>query len=728
MLALWLVLPATAQKAAKTAPNSTQVPTLEDVWGKYSFLPAQPSPIEWTEDGRMYQLSEAGDLLRYNVENGNLTDTVLPARFLPRNKEGKAIEPEEYSLSPDGNYLLLSTNVTPIYRWSSTKSSYIVDLKARTNTPIHRGAQIGNTEFSPYGGRIAYTFDNNLYAQNLVTGAIDTISHDGKMNEIINGHSDWVYEEEFELVKAYVWSPDGRYVAYLQFDERKVPEFSMDIYGKTLYPTREVFKYPKAGEANSVIRLFVCDVTARERREIALGSDADQYIPRLYWPEGGRVVFFRMNRTQNKLEVLGAAPSSSAPELLLEEKSETYIELITNKMVFSKDGKTFLWLSENDGYNHAYLYETGYPAHLRNRITSGNWEVTSVYGVDQNKSLLYYQAAEKSPVQRQVYSIGLDGQNKQALAVVDGWNEAAFSPDFRYFLLDHSTANQPNIHSLHKADGTQLRVMEDNEKLVQTRKSYALLPKTFIQVPGADGTMLNGWMIRPPANKKLKKHPVLMFCYGGPGIQTVKDEYDRFDYYWYQVLASKGYIIVSVDGRGTGARGAAFKKSTYLDLGKLESDDQIAVAKWLGQQDYVDAKRIGLWGWSFGGYLTALSLTKSPETFRAGISVAPVTNWRFYDSIYTERFLRTPQVNAKGYDANSPVNYAKNLSARYFLIHGTGDDNVHVQNSMAWTNALIRANRPFQMFMYPDRNHGIYGGPTRLHLYTMMTKFILENL
>ena len=779
--------PVAAQKKAKGKPaEAPAVPTVMDVWGKYTFMTAPPTGIEWTEDGRMYQLSESGDLVRYSAETGDATDTLLPARHIPQVK-GKPIELESYTLSPDGRWLLVTTETQSIYRWSSKYKAFVIDLKGDgkgrkpfTYKAVEQEGLVSNFTFSPgSSGYCAYTTqDGSLHVHsvnslvylkspdqvfesafegqtiggnvgemangltNMQKGmAIDPENADIYMSyqpktPYLNGYSDWVYEEEFELVRAYEWSPDGRYVAFLQFDEENVPEFSMDVYGDSLYPSQHRFRYPKAGATNSTLRLYIYDVPNRGVIRALKNLPEDSYLPRIYWPKGydwprghGALALW-MNRDQNELKLYEVNPITGEGTVVLEEKTNTYIELNENKLLFTANGQQFVWQSERDGFNHLYLYDfaNDKPATLVRQLTTGKWDVTAVHGCDVEKGLIYFQSAQQTPIQRQEYVLNVQSGEVKTLAGKPGWNEASFSPNFRYYILEHSAANQVPRISLHKSDGTELRVLEENLKLQQVRAKYLLLPKTFLTVPGADGTPLNAWMIRPPKTKKGQKHPVLMFVYGGPGHQTVRDAYDRFDYYWYQVLANAGYIIVSVDGRGTGARGADFKKSTYLNLGKLEMEDQVAAARYLKTLADVDATRVGIWGWSFGGYLTALCLTKAPDEFKAGISVAPVTHWKFYDSIYTERFLRRPKDNPKGYEENSPLNYARNLKARFLLVHGTGDDNVHVQNAMVLTKALVKYNRPFEQFMYPDRNHGIYGGATRLHLYEKMTRFLLENL
>ena len=532
------------------------------------------------------------------------------------------------------------------------------------------------------------------------------------------------------MARAFEWSPDSRRVAWIRFDEGRVPEYDMQLWGG-LYPVEYRFKYPKAGEANSLVTVWIADVFSGKKVQAQTGQETDIYLPRIQWTKNANLLSIRrLNRLQNKLDLLHVNATTGQSNTVLSETSPTYVDLeFTDDLTYLQDGKSFIWSSERSGYKHLYLYDMG--GKLIRPISTGAFEVANVAGVDEKNSTVYFTSTEVSPLERHLYRIGLDGQSKQRITKLSGTYAANFSPDFAYYLLYHSSVDSPIRVSLRGTQTTDdRRILESNDALKTRLAGYALAPKQFFQTKAADGTPLNGWMIKPADfdNSGTKKYPVLMFVYGGPGSQTVKDEWDTRDYFWYQTLAQKGYIIVSVDGRGTGARGNAFRTATYAQLGKLETDDQIAAARQLKTLPYVDPARVGIWGWSYGGYMTALCMTLGADVFKAGISVAPVTNWRFYDSIYTERYLKRPQENAGGYDDNSPVTHAAKLRGPYLLIHGTGDDNVHFQNSIAFEDALITAGRQFQSFYYPNRNHGISGGNTRLHLYTMMTEFVEKNL
>ncbi|MDX5438321.1 MAG: S9 family peptidase, partial [Pontibacter sp.] len=469
------------------------------------------------------------------------------------------------------------------------------------------------------------------------------------------------------------------------------------------------------------------DVNSGKTVKMDTGNEADVYIPRIKWTNNPNLLSIqKMNRLQNTLEILHANATTGKSDVVVKETDKAYID-ITDDLTYLKDGKNFIHSSEKDGFNHLYLYNM--KGKLVSQITNGNWEVSSYVGFDEKNDRLNYMSTEVSPLQRHLYSISSKGKKKQRMTDQEGTHRVNMSNDFKYYLDYYSAANTVPTVSLHTAkDGKLIKVLEDNTGLKNTLAQYDLAKQEFFTMNTAEGTKLNGWMIKPTDFDPNKKYPVLMFVYGGPGSQTVTDSWGGTNYLWYQVLADKGLIVVSVDNRGTGARGAEFKKLTYANLGKYEIEDQIEAAKWLGNQSYVDKNRIGIWGHSFGGYMTLLGLTKGEGVFRAGISVAPVTNWRFYDSIYTERYLKTPQENAAGYDENSPLFFADKLQGDLLLIHGTGDDNVHFQNAVAMQDALISANKQFESFYYPNRNHGVGGGVTSIHRFKMMTNFLERKL
>ena len=493
-----------------------------------------------------------------------------------------------------------------------------------------------------------------------------------------------------------------------------------------MYPDEYVYKYPKAGEANSLVDIFVYDLKTEKANKVNLGTETDIYIPRIKWTQDPKdLCVYKMNRHQSKLELLLADANTGSTKPLITEENDKYIE-ITDNMVFLKDKQHFIWSSEKEGFHQLYLYNMN--GKLENKITKDKADMTSFYGVDEVNKVVYFQSSVPNPMERQVFSIKLDGSDKRQLTNLKGTNRADFSSNYKYFINFHSDANTPELVTLNANDGKVLRTLEDNSKLNMKLQEYNISPKEFIKIPISQNLELNAWIIKPKDFDANKKYPVLMTVYGGPGSNTVSDAWGGRDYFWHQLLSEAGYIIVSVDNRGTGNRGEEFKKCTYLNLGKIESDDQIEAAKYLSKLPYVDGSRIGIQGWSYGGFMTAICLTKGADVFKAGISVAPVTNWRYYDNIYTERYMQTPQENAKGYDENSPIFFADKLKGKLLLIHGTADDNVHFQNSADYVTALVAANKQFESFYYPNKNHGISGGNTRLHLYQMWLDFLKKNL
>ena len=557
----------------------------------------------------------------------------------------------------------------------------------------------------------------------LTTNLTTQVTKDGKYNHIINGTTDWVYEEEFGFVRAFEWSNDSKFIAFLRFNESKVREFSMGVTGDGLYPSQHVFKYPKAGEDNAKVSLHMYSLTTKNTKKINLG--VYEYIPRIKWStKEGVLIATTLNRHQNDLKLHKVNAVRSSAMLLFNEKDAAYVS-VKDDLTFL-DNNSFIWTSEKDGFNHIYHYN--FNGKLINQITKGNWEVTKYYGFNKEKKTIYYQSVENGSINRGVYSIGLDGTNKKLLSNNIGTNTAAFSRNLNYFINTHSSSETPPRFSLYSAEGEMIKVIKDNAPLQEKLTDYKMSQKEFSTI-NINGNDLNMWMIKPVDFDAQKEYPLLMFQYSGPGSQQVANRWNGTNDYWHQMLAQQGMIIVCVDGRGTGLKGRDFKKVTQKELGKYEVEDQIAAAKKLAERSYIDKNNIGIWGWSYGGFMSTNCLLKGNDIFSTAIAVAPVTSWRFYDTVYTERYMQTPQENASGYDDNSPINYADKLEGNYLLVHGTGDDNVHAQNSMRMINALVAANKPFDIAMYPDRAHGIRKGKnTRLHLYKKMTAFIQTNL
>ncbi len=737
-VSLLLLLPALAGQAQIAPPKTI---TLDDIWGRNAgtFSPRSVQGVNWMKSGGFYTTLADGRVIKISITdsgatNGRVVDTLFDERIA---RAGQTISIEDYQLSADEQKLLLTTAEEPIYRRSSLATFYVYELATRQLKLLSRGEKQQYATFSPDGRRVAFVRDNNLFTVDLSTMTEKQLTTDGKRNAIINGGADWVYEEEFSMARAFDWSPDNRRLAFIRFDESQVPEYNMQTWGE-LYPNDYKFKYPKAGEDNSTVSVWVVDAITGQKIKIDTGPESDIYLPRIQWTKNANLLSVRrLNRLQTKLDLLHSDATTGKSTVVLTETANeilggqpSYVDLeFTDDLTYLADGKTFIWTSERSGFKHVYRYDMS--GTMLGPVTSGNYEILNLLGVDEKSQVAYYLSAEISAVEKHLFRIGLDGRNKQRLSLGKGTYSANFSPDFAYYLLSHTTANSPLTVSLYRSANAEVkpvRTLETNENLRRRLNLYQLSPKRFFTVPTPSGDRLNAWMIRPANFDSTKRHPVLMFVYGGPGSQTVKNEWDSRDYFWYQLLAQKGYVIVSVDNRGTGARGNAFRTVTYGQLGKLETQDQIDAAKYLKTLPYVDPGRVGIWGWSYGGYMTALCMTLGADVFKTGIAVSPVTNWRFYDTIYTERYLKRPQDNPSGYDDNSPVTHADKLRGNFLLIHGTGDDNVHFQNSIEFVNALVAAGRPFRSFYYPNRNHGIYGGNTRQHLYQMMTDFIVEKL
>ena len=632
---------------------------------------------------------------------------------------------DSYTFDASEKMILLACNTNQIFRHSFTADYYVYNIATKElKKPFDFKVQ--EPTFSPDGKKIAYAKENNLFVYDLASNKSIAITSDGIKNSIINGITDWVYEEEFAFVKAFDWSADSKKVAYIRFDESKVPEFSMSMFGKDLYPTIETFKYPKAGEKNAIVSLHIYDVNSNSVKNINLGNYTDFYIARMKWTNDANTLSAQvLNRHQNNLDLVFVNGDTGVTKVVLNEKDKAYVD-VTDNLTFLKDN-SFIWTSEKDGFNHIYLYDKS--GKLKNQVTKGKWDVTEYYGLDEKTNTVFYQSVENGSINRDVYRISLEGKNKMRLSKEMGTTKATFSPNFQFYISTFSSASQPTKYSLNESKlGKEIKVIQNNDALSVKLKGYDLPAKEFFVLKTDKGNELNAWMIKPKDFDASKKYPVFMFQYSGPGSQQVANSWINSNDYWFMMLAQQGYIVACVDGRGTGYKGAEFKKVTQLELGKYEVEDQIDAAKVIGNYSFVDKSRIGIFGWSYGGFMASNCLLKGNDVFKMAIAVAPVTNWRFYDSVYTERYMTTPQENASGYDQNSPINHVDKLKGKFLLIHGSGDDNVHVQNSMQMMEALIQANKQFDSQIYPDNNHGIYGGNTRIQLYTKMTNYIKENL
>ena len=699
--------------------------SLEDIWSG-EFRTEGMQALHSMKNGKQYSV------LNFNRQYRTATIDIYDYKTLEKVKtlvsSADIAEIQgffDYSFSDDETKVILTTKSIPVFRRSTLGEFYVYDIASKTATKVSDDL-IQEPTFSPDGTKIAYGFENNLYVKDLASGKVEAITSDGEKNKIINGITDWVYEEEFSFVRAFDWNSDSNQIAFIRFDESQVPEFSMDVYGSDLYQTQQVFKYPKAGEANSKVSLHLYDLKTNKTKEIKVDkSYNDFYIPRIKWTNDPNILSAQyMNRHQNELDLWMINTKSMTSNLVLAEKDKAYVD-VTFNLTFLKDN-SFIWTSEKDGFNHIYHYSKD--GKLINQITNGDWEVTDYYGFNENANTIYYQSVENGSINRDVYSIKLNGKNKKRLTKTDGTNSASFSADFTYFINTHSSATTPQEYTLNNSkSGEVVKSIKDNDKLAQKVGEYITSKKEFSTI-NVNGNDLNMWMIKPADFDSKKKYPLFMYQYSGPGSQQVANRWNSTNDYWYQMLAQQGYIVACVDGRGTGFKGADFKKVTQNELGKYEVEDQIAAAKKLGDLPYIDESRIGIWGWSYGGFMSSNALFKGNDVFKMAIAVAPVTSWRFYDTIYTERYMTTPQENPSGYDENSPINHVDKLEGDFLLIHGSGDDNVHLQNTMRMVEALIQADKQFEWMIYPDKNHGIYGGNTRLHLYKKMTNFINKTL
>lgn len=705
--------------------------TLDDFIVNKTFSQKTVNGLKSMNDGEHYSsIEESTSIVKYSYKTGKQVDIILDLNTI-ENCPIKNIS--AYEFSSNENRTLLETNPKSIYRHSYSANYYVWDHYTETLYDVSENGPQQVATFSPDGERIAFVRDNNVFIKTIRFGTELQVTFDGKKNEIINGVPDWVYEEEFSYNKAFEWSPDSKMLAFVKFNESQVREFTIPMYKglspenneNALYPGEYTFKYPKAGEKNSEVSVHIFDVKTRTQIKVNVGDNVDIYIPRIKWSlEGNDLAVFRLNRIQNELTLLYANPFTGDTRTLVTERNNRFIDqAYLDQFCYLDDGKHFVVLSERDGWSHLYLYRNN--GFLVKQITTGKFDVTDFYGFDVKQNTFYYQAAKKSPLQREVYSISLDGKKETLISKKEGTSKIIFGKEYQYYLLYHSSKSAPLKVSVHNQKGKELRVIIDNDELLAKVKSYTMPMFEFIRFKTPQDIELNGYLIKPSNFDPNNKYPVVITQYSGPNSQEVLDSWN-ID--WHYFLAEQGYIVASIDPRGTAARGEEFRKCTYLQLGKLESDDMVEAAKHIASLPFTDEQNMAIWGWSYGGFMTALCMNKGGELFKAGIAVAPVTNWRYYDTVYTERFMRTPQQNPFGYDDNSTINNVKNIKGNLLLIHGTADDNVHVQNTFEYTEALVQAEIPFDMHIYTNRNHSIFGGNTRVHLYKKMLSFFDHNL
>lgn len=704
------------------AQRGTRTMTIEEVnSGKFAAQPAGRG-MRSMSDGLHYTMMDTQHkaILRYSFATGKLIDTLFS---VDRARDCEFQTFDDYRLEPKGHHILLITDQEQIYRRSHKGNAYHYDVRRNRVEPLSEtNGKVMIPTFSPDGRMVAFVRDGNIFIKKFEFDTEVQVTNDAERNKVMNGITDWVYEEEFETTRLLSWSEDSGYLAFVRTDETEVQEYSMPMYGTSQYPTSYTYKYPKAGTPNSRVSLHIYNVVDRSRKEVNFRDGAPYYIPRIeFVGREGQLAVFTLNRQQNHLRLFYVQNKTLLPKLILEDKSKTYVD--SHNVTWSRFIPSgFIYPSERDGFRHLYHYSD--KGVLLRQVTSGHYDVTSIYGADASGNL-YYQAADESPMRRSIYRIDPKGK-RTALHPGQGSNQAIFSDSFAYYISTFNNTTTPTVTAVYATGNLKpLRVLEDNQKLQQRLEEYRVAPKEFITLTGAEGQAMNAWIVKPHDFSPTRRYPVLMIQYSGPDSQQVLDQYG---YGWEQVLAGHGFIVVCVDGRGTGARGEEWRKCTYLRLGVKESADQIAAAKALGKLPYVDAGRIGIWGWSFGGYNTLMSLCHGDGTFKVGIAVAPVTDWRFYDTIYTERFMRTPQENPDGYKASSVLEVAHNLRGKLLLIHGSADDNVHVQNAMDFAELLVQRDLPFDMALYTDKNHSIYGGKTRDHLFKKMISYLQTNL
>ena len=660
-------------------------------------------------------------------DNSSLFD---PKAILDEN--GKAINTQEYQVSADKKRIIFFTGREPIYRRSSKSTTYLYDVATKKTVRLNAGKVLHPT-FSPDGNKIAYVFENNLYVYDIPSSKNTAITTDGKWNHIINGNADWVYEEEFSFSRAFDWSPNGNYIAYYKFDESKVKEYNMTVYDDR-YNKDFRYKYPKTGDSNSTVSIHIYNVNNGQQTQ-AQYQQGDIYIPRIKWTKADdKLVVFWMNRLQNELKLLLTDANTGAASTVYEEKNKYYVD-INDDWWFLKDGKHFLFGSEVNGWYRLYLHSLD--GKRKTEITKVNYDITDINGVDETNRLIYYTAAYPTPMDRNLFVADFDGKKITQITSGTGWHRIELKNDFTQFYDFYTNINTPQtvtLYNINRAKNGAItasvnKVVNENTKLKNTLNEYAIGKAEFIRVPNSKGDTLNGWMLKPANFDPNKKYPVLFCNYGGPGSQQVANRFGAASM-WHQLLAQRGFIIVSVDNTGTGFRGEEFKKKTYLKLGQLEIEDQIDAAKWMAKMPFVDSRNIGHYGWSFGGFMSSLAITKGADVFTAAVAGAPVTSWRYYDNIYTERFMRTPQENPLGYDTTAPINYVNKIKGKYLLLHGTADDNVHYQNATQMITALVKANVDFESATYPNKNHGISGlaDNTSIHIWSKITNWVLNNL
>ena len=706
--------------------NAQQTFTLEDIWLKYTFRPKAISEIRPVADGEHYCILTRDGIEQYEYKTGEKTGYLVDFSALSLDKNSRITD---HAISKNNEKILLAANPEFIYRRSFVADYYIYNVKDKSVIKLRQN-KVRLAEFSPNADKVAFVMDNNIYITDLNTMTEKQITFDGQQNRIINGTTDWVYEEEFAITKGFFWNNNGDEIAYYRFDESHVKQYTIPFYlVDSIYPKDYTYKYPKAGEDNSFVDIYVYNLNTGKSTKVDIEDHNDIYLPRMSWTkDDNQLCYTWMNRHQNELRLYLVNTKTMQTDRIFTDSDKCYVEQ-PEDVIFLNDKKNAVVKSERNGYMNLYLLNI--ETKKVTPITHGNYDVADVCYVDSKEKCIYFTAASTFSYNRELFKVNFDGKKLTQISDKNrlGIYTAQFSDNGKYYIGSYSDASTPTVYTINDNKGKVLVTLEDNKALKEQLIEYNVPNKEFASFVTTLGDTLNYWILKPKDFNPNKKYPLLFYVYGGPGSQEVLNSQARFfDYMWFRLLTQKGYVVACVDGRGTGMRGSDFKKCTYLNLGDKECTDQMESAKYFGSLNFIDKSRIGIFGWSYGGYMSSLCITRGHEYFKTAIAVAPVTNWRMYDNVYTERFMRTPQENAEGYDNNCPINFADLLEGNFLLIHGSADDNVHLQNTMKFTDELIKHNKQFLQFTYPDKNHSIYGGNVRYHLYQMMTSFLEKNL
>jgi dipeptidyl-peptidase-4 len=725
----WLLAIALSCVICPAAASAQQELTVERIYASDDF-DGQSVSVNWMPDGRHWSTTERDSLGReelWQVEAATgRREKLVSAAELVHQGSTDPLPIEGYAFSNDGRRVLIFSESQQVWRARTKGRYYVFDFPTRRLSPVSSadGWQMFG-KLSPDARQVAFVRNNDLYVTDLASGSERRLTFDGS-ETIINGTTDWVYEEELGLRDAFRWSPDGLRIAYWRFDQSPVRTYWL-VDAMPLYPELNGVRYPKAGEANSTVRVGSVELASGETTWFDLGDATDGYIARMEWAASSEeVVIQRLNRHQSQLDLLLGDARTGVVSLLFSERDEAWLNA-NNDLTWVDNGRSFIWTSDRDGFSHVYLYDRS--GRMVRQLTRGNWDVTEFHGVDEQARRIFFTAAVESPLTRSTYSASLDGGNMTRLAGGRGTHSARFSPDYGLFTDTHSSIGIPPVTRLRRVeDGSEVRVLADNAELLRTIEALDLREPEFFSIGAEDGTRLNAWIIKPRDFDPDKSYPLLLYVYGGPGSQTVRDAWGGSRYLWHQMLVQEGILVASVDNRGTGARGREFTKQVYLRLGQMETADQLAAVRQLGDLPYVDASRIGIWGWSYGGYMALMTSFLGGSRVAAAIAGAPVTSWELYDTIYTERFMRTPQENAEGYALGAPLSHAAGLQGDLLIIHGTADDNVHPQNTLKMIYELEQAGKQFDMRLYPGQRHGVRGPGLSVNLYEMMTRFLHRTL